>query len=338
MDPLPPGPTGNTLSLLARQIFHPAEILDECAERYGDPFTLRQVRRPTFVVHWNPAAAKEIVTADPEVLQVGDPNALFEPVLGTRSLLLLDGKDHLAERRLMLPPFHGERMRAYGDLMAAVAERTIATWPVGRPFAAGPSARGMALEVIGRAVFGVDDEERLQRLGRKLRRLLDSTTPPWPFFPLFLMTPSAPAARLWRRYSPEIRPVDKLVAEEIARRRADPAVAERADIMSMLVATLDDTAMRDELMTLLVAGHETRAIALAWALVRLARDRAMAERAAADDDYLDAVIHETLRVHSIFPFSSLRAAAAPVEIGGRTYPAGPWHAVSSYLIHKRPEI
>jgi cytochrome P450 len=337
---LPPGPSGSRIGLLTRYIRAPGRLLDECAERYGDPFTLALPRMPPMVIHSSPAAMKEIVTGDPDVLRAGESNAIFSALLGDRSLLVMDGDAHLAERRLMLPPFHGERMRAYGDLMTAVAERAIAAWPRDRPFGVGPSARGMALEIIMRAVFGVEDEERLEQLGRKLRKLLDSVTPPYRVLVLFLFRPGGRTVTLWRRYGPEIRPVDRLVLDEIARRRADPRVAEREDVLSMLIAagTHGDEALRDELMTLLVAGHETTAISLTWALARLARMPDAAARAAEDDGYLDAFIKETLRAHPTFPFSALRAVAAPVEVAGRAYPAGVWLVVSSRLLHKRPDV
>src|SRR4051794_2369912 len=334
---LPPGPDGPSIATLVRYIRHPATLLDDAA-RYGDPFTIKLPRTPPFVIHSSPEAVKQIVTGDPKLLRAGDANVFLEPLVGKHSLLVLDGDEHLAERRMMLPPFHGERMRAYGDLMAAVAERAVASWPQGRPFPVGPSSRGMALEVIMRAVFGVEDEERLEQLRRRLRKLLDGPTRPYRVFLLFLLRPGGLATRLWRR-GPEFRPVDRLLLDEIARRRSDPRLAERDDILSMLVESIEDDGwLRDELMTLLAAGHETTALGLTWALARLARMPSVAARAAEDDDYLDAVIKETLRMHPVFPFSAFRATTAPVEILGRTYPAGVWLTASSYLMHKRPDV
>src|SRR4051794_13515842 len=131
----------------------PERMLDDWAARYGDPFTLRLSRFPPFVCTWDPATVKAIFTADHDVLRSGEANAILQAMLGPRSVMLLDGDEHLHERRIMLPPFHGERMRAYGETMAAVAERTVAGWPAGRPFAVAPHARALALEVIMRAVF-----------------------------------------------------------------------------------------------------------------------------------------------------------------------------------------
>src|SRR3954447_9903242 len=166
---LPPGPK-HSLRLLYRWIEHPDLLLAECAERYGDPFTLHLPRLPPFIVLSDPAAIKDVFTGDPEVLLSGQANRVLAASLGTKSLLLLDGDEHLHERKMMLPPFHGERMRAYGDLIEAVAERAIASWPANRPFAVGDHARAAALEVIMRAIFGVEERDRLERLGRALRR------------------------------------------------------------------------------------------------------------------------------------------------------------------------
>jgi len=319
----------------------PEGSLDAWSRRYGDPFTLRLTRFPPFVATWDPANVKAIFTGDHDVLRSGEANAILRAMLGPRSLLLLDGDEHLRERRLMLPPFHGERMRAYGDTMSAAAERTVAGWPAGRPFAVGPHARGLALEVIMRAVFGVEERDRLERLGRALRRVLETVVQPYRVATLMLIRPDGPFARLWRAHSPAMRPVNRLVRDELRRRRARPG----DDILSLLLAARDEDGralgedhLLDELLTLLVAGHETTGVGLSWALAHLARSPETAERAAADDDFLDAVIKETLRLHPVLPFCSLRHVAAPVEVGGRSYPAGVRLAVSSYLAHRNPDV
>jgi cytochrome P450 len=327
---------------MSRWIRHPEALLDDCASRYGDPFTLPMPRIPPVVVISDPAAIKDVFTGDPEVLRSGQANAALQAMLGPESLLLLDGAEHLEERKLMLPPFHGERMRAYGDLIEAVAQRSIAGWPTGSPFPVAPHARAIALEVIMRAVFGVEERDRLERLGGALRRLLDTVVQPHRVAVLHLIQPTGAFVRTWRRWAPQMRPVNKLLAEEIRRRRS----AESGDdILSMLLEARDeagrplsDEHLRDELLTLLVAGHETTAIGLTWALAHLARSRELADRAAQDDDFLDAVIKETLRLHPILTFSAVRDTTAPVEVGGRTYPPGVRLAISSYLLHKRPDL
>ena len=344
MDGLPPGPPRG-LRTVVEWMRRPDAVLDDGLRRYGDPFTLRLPGLPPLVVLSDPAAIKDVFTGDHDALRSGEANAALQAMLGPRSLLLLDGDAHLRERRLMLPPFHGERMRAYGDLVAAVAHRSLAGWPVGRPFAVAPHARAIALEVIMRAVFGVEERDRLERLGRALRRVLDVAVQPYRVAALFAMRPGGLTMRSWRRYSPTMRPVNRLLLEEVERRRADPRASERHDILSLLLAArdedgqpLDDEHLRDELVTLLVAGDETTAIGLTWALVRLARDPDLARRAADDDELLDAVIKETLRLHPVFVFSAMRQLARPVEAGGRSYPAGARFAVSSYLVQRRADL
>jgi cytochrome P450 len=337
---LPPGPP-HSLRTNLRWMRDSDRVLAESAERYGEPFTLDLIGLPPFVVIWDPGAVKAVFSADADALLSGAANAVFQAIVGPRSLIVLDGEDHLRERRLMLPPFHGERMRSYGNLMEAVAERTVATWPVGQAFATAPYARAMALEVIMRAVFGVGERERLERLGRALRRLLDTVAQTYRVTIAYLMRPGGVAMRAWHDHGLLMRRVTRLVREEVDRRRADPG----DDILSLLLAARDehgrplaDDHLVDELLTLLVAGHETSAVGLTWALARLARDRALAERAAADDALLDAVVKETLRINPVFSFAAVRAIARPVEVGGRTYPPGVRLAVCSYLMHRRPDV
>ena len=344
MDGLPPGPP-RTLRTAVAWTRRPDAVLDDSLRRYGDPFTLRLPGLPPLVVLSDPAAIKDVFTGDHDVLRSGEANEALQAMLGPRSLLLLDGDAHLRERRLMLPPFHGDRMSAYGDIVAAVAQRSLAGWPAARPFAVAPHARAIALEVIMRAVFGVEERDRLERLGRALRRVLDVAVQPYRVVALFLMRPGGPTMRAWRQYSPTMRPVNRLLLDEVRRRRADPSARERHDILSLLLAArgedgrpLDDEHLRDELVTLLVAGHETTAIGLTWALLRLAREPDLARRAAEDDELLDAVIKETLRLHPVFVFSAVRRVARPVEAGGVSYPAGVQLAVSSYLVQRRADL
>ena len=317
-------------------------MLEECAQLYGDSFTLRLARQPPMVALSSPEAVREVFRGDPAVLRAGEANALLQAALGSSSLLLLDGEEHLRERRLMLPPFHGERMRGYGPLIQDVARREIARWPAGRPFEVASSFRRMALEVIVRAVFGVEEPERVERLGGALRGLLDTVTNPFRVLTLLLMKPDGPAVRAWQRYAPTMRRVDALIYDEIRRRRADPRAPERDDILSMLLPGMSDEQLRDELMTLLLAGHETSAAGLAWAVERLARhpdslDRLASECAGGDDDYLDAVVKETLRARTILPFVA-RDLAAPVEIDGWRLPVGVRVTPCIHLLHRRPEV
>jgi cytochrome P450 family 135 len=346
---LPAGPSEHPLAQTIAWVRRPLQVLEECQRKYGDPFTLRLAGMPPMVMLADPEAVREVFTGDPEVLRSGEANSLLSAAFGPGSLLVIDGAEHLRERKLMLPPFHGERMRRYGDLIAGVAERRIAPWPVDTPFPVAPTMRAIALEVIMRAVFGVEEPERLARLEVALGRLLGSITKPYRVLALLLLEPNGPTVAAWRRHAPTMKAVDGLLLDEIGGRRNDPALSEREDILSLLLQTRDedgrpmgDDQLRDELMTLLVAGHETTAAALAWALERLARHPASFERLRAEavedgDDYADAVAKETLRVRTVIAFA-IRHLARPLRVGGRDLPAGVRVATCAHLVHRRPDL
>lgn len=374
---LPPGPTGRLT--VARFLLQPTTFLERSRDRFGDLFTIELTAGRIVVVAGDPAVAKEVFTGDPALLHAGAGNVVLRPLLGPRSVLLLDGPEHLRQRRLMLPPFHGERMRAYGDVMRAVAERQIAAWPVGRPFPVHPTMRAITLEVILRAVFGVSEPARVAQLAAPLRTLLDSTGQPSRLLLLQFTSSERPRPRSpWGRVRALMAPADRMIYEEIAARRAalerdagtagDAAAAEaaaqRGDILSLLLAARDedgrpltDAELRDELFTLLVAGHETTATALAWTLERAVRHPEVLERlhaeagersgtdAAGDGgatarpagDYLDAVIKESLRLRPVVP-AVVRQLQAPLTFGGWELPAGVHIAPNIYLIHRRPDL
>lgn len=306
---------------------------------------MRLVGSPPLIMLSDPQSIREVFTGDPNVFRSGEGNALLQAALGSRSLLVLDGDRHLRERRLMLPPFHGDRMARYRELIAGIAEREIAGWPAATPFELAPRMRAIALEVITRAVFGVEDEQHRVRLERALSRLLDAATRSLRLFVLLLLAPDGPTVRAWRRRAPTIRTVDALLRDEIRRRRAEQASG-REDILSLLLLARDqdgrplsDEHLRDELMTLLVAGHETTAAALAWSFERLARRPEAFERLAGEegDEYADAVAKETLRVRPVIPFV-VRQLSAPVTLAGYALPAGVRVAPCVHLVHRRPDL
>jgi cytochrome P450 len=348
-DGLPPGPPQGRLRQVIEWTWRPVQMLEKSHRRYGDAFTLRMAGLPPIVILADPAAVREVFTGDSDKLLSGKANRFLEAALGRHSLLVLDGREHLRERKLMLPPFHGERMRAYAEVIDTIAEREVASWPTDEPFRVAPAMRSIALEVILRAVFGVDDAGRNAPLRRALERMLEGTTPPWRFLGLLLAQSLAPSVRGWRRASPLMRRVDKLLFAEIARRRREPGGAGRDDILSLLIEARDDRGeplsdehLRDELMTMLVAGHETTATALAWGLERLARtpaalDRLEAEVDAGEDAYLDATAAEILRARPVVPFA-LRELTEPMTIGGFDLPAGVRAAPCGWLVHQRPDI
>jgi cytochrome P450 family 135 len=349
---LPPGPGGPRPFVAARFLMRSARFIEDCHRRYGDLFTLEMTEGRTVVLSADPAVAKDVFTGDPEQFLAGAGNVPLKPLLGPRSVLLLDGPEHLRQRRLMLPPFHGERMRAYGDLMTEIAERHVAQWPAGRTFPVHASMQAITFEVILRTVFGIEDADRLATVGEPLRRLLDATGQPLRLLLLQLTSSQKGGPRSpWGRVRAMMAPSDAMLHEEIRARRAqaESAEPERDDILTLLLAARDedgnpltDEELRDELMTLLVAGHETTATGLAWTLERIVRHpdvlaRLREEAQAGETDYLDAVIKETLRLRPVVP-AVVRKLTRPFEVGGWTLPAGVNIAPSIYLIHRRPDL
>ena len=323
------------------------EYMERCRQRYGDTFTFRIVHEGTWVFVSDPESVKQVFTGDPRLLRAGEANQILLPVLGSHSVLLLDEPDHMTQRKLMLPPFHGERMQRYGELMRSVAEEEIAGWPAGESLKLLPRMQEVTLEVIIRAVFGVTDAARVETLREALRRTLDWTTDPLQLMFYALLGPKRGSAT--KRFRQAMEPVDRLLLEEIRRRRDATDLEERDDVLSLLLQArhedgqpMSDVELRDELLTLLVAGHETTATSIAWALERLVRhpdklERLTDEVAAGEDAYLDAVVRETLRLRPVIPIV-LRRLAEPMEIGGYSLPAGVSVVPCIHLMHRRPDI
>jgi len=345
---LPPGPRGPKGLIAARFLLRGPRFLETCRDHYGDVFTIRLNTGRTVVVAGDPAIAKEVFTGSPDDLHAGAGNVVLKPLLGGRSVLLLDGPEHLRQRRLMLPPFHGERMRAYGDVMTEVAERHVGAWPVGQAFAVHPTMQAITLEIVLRTVFGVEDQARIAQFGAPLQRLLNSTDHPARLLALqFTRSEGARPRSPWGRLYGLMAPADAMIHEEIAARRSEGEQGD--DILSLLLAARDedgnaltDAELRDELMTLVVAGHETTATGLAWALERLVRHpevlaRLREEQAEGGCEYLDAVIKETLRLRPVVP-GVIRRLQRPLTIGGMDLPEGVHIAPSIYLIHRRPDV
>lgn len=345
---LPPLVTAPPALQTARWLVRPTEYLDSCRRRYGNTFSVRFVGFKTPMV----------MVSDPEAigaLYKGRENGLppgrafsLEPVMGSRSVLLLEGSEHLSRRKLMLPAFHGERMRAYEDVITEVARAAIDSWPLGSAFPIQPRMQAVTLEVILRAVFGVSDASRLERLGARLGGMLTEMASP-------RLQARVLLARRFGRPDPigdlrrKSQPVDELLQAEVAERRADPGLAERADILSMLVAArfddgepMSDEELRDQLITLLLAGHETTATALAWTFDLLLRNpvqlrRLQAELAEGGGEYLKAVISESLRLRPVVPLAG-RRLRAQLRVNGYELPAGTDVAPAIWLAHTNAEI
>jgi cytochrome P450 family 135 len=294
----------------------------------------------------DPESLKRLFGADRVNTIAPGRNIILMPLLGTGSLLLQEGSEHLRRRKLMLPPFHGERMRAYEQVIADATERAAAEWPVGQPFALHPSMQAITLEVILRAVFGITDERRRDELSAALVAILGATATPRA---VGFIVPGVRRTPAFRRLDALSERIDELLAAEIAQRRADPGLEDRDDILSMLVAArfddgsrMEDAELRDQLMTLLLAGHETTATALAWTFDLLfhrpdALTRLTDEVRAGEQEYLDAVIEESLRVRPVVPFTG-RELREPAELGGYELEVGTVVMAAISLTHTRADL
>jgi cytochrome P450 len=343
----PPGPTSSPAVQLARWLLRPIPFLESC-RRYGDAFS---VLFPGFetpmVMISSPEAIKALYTGRQNGLPPGR-NLTLEPIMGARSLLLLEGAEHLAHRRLMLPPFHGERLRSYEAVIEEVITAEIESWPIGKPFPIHPRMQAVTLEVIMRAVFGLSDPARQARLRPLLARVLSETASPTVQLMVLL------ARRFGRRGPMEgfdrvLREIDAELYPEIEARRADPDLEQREDILSALVAArfedggaMSDEELRDQLMTLLLAGHETTATALAWTFDLLLRnpsklDRLEAELRDGGEEYLRAVISESLRLRPVVPLAG-RRLHSDLSAGGVELEAGTDVTPAIWLTHTRADV
>jgi len=318
--------------------------MEHSRQDYGDVFTVRLAGVGKYVFVSDPALVKQIFTADPDRLRAGEANWPLMPVLGNRSVLLLDGKAHMSQRRLLLPPFHGDRLERYRAMFAELAVRHLERWPRGEPFAILPRLQALTLDAIMRVVFGEDeDPEHLGRLGGLMGDLATAATRPVGMIP-WLRHDFGRLSPM-RRFMAVRRRVDDGLYAEIDRRREAGGLEERHDVLSlMLQARHDDGSpmtneeLRDELMTILVAGHETTTTALAWAFERLLRHPGMYERLATDERWADAVAPETLRLRPPLPLVGRRVNNGPYQLDGHLIPEGANLAPCIWLTHRRPEI
>jgi cytochrome P450 family 135 len=344
LPPGPPLPRAVQTAIWSRQA---RRMLFSCHERYGDMFRLKIAYEGTWVMLADPEAVKQVFTGDPRIYHAGEGNQILAPVLGRSSILVLDEKPHMSQRRLLLPPFHGERMQGYEETMSEIATREIERWPTGTPYQLRPRMQAITLDIILRTVFGIREAEKLVELRDALRDFLDLTTNPRLLLPVLLVGPER--VRRLGPFRRRVDRVDRLIYREIAERRRAEGLEGRGDILSMLVGAshedgspMSDEEMRDELLTLLVAGHETTATSLAWAVERLSRhpeklERLRDEVEAGSDDYLTATIQETLRLRPVISIV-IRRLTEPVEIGGYELPAGVSVTPCVYLVHRNPEV
>ncbi len=345
---LPPEPSGSPLVQTLKWSFRPLQFMQECRERYGDAFSVRFVsfERPMVMIS-DPAAIKALYTERSHGLPPGR-NIVLEPIVGSRSLLILQGADHLAHRKLMLPAFHGERMRAYAPVVEEIVGREIDSWPLGEEFAIHPRMQAVTLEVILRVVFGVAEGPRLQALREVLTTVLEETASPFAQL-IGLATRRFGGRGPWARFEGQLRATDDLLYAEIAERRASGSFEERDDILSMLMqarfedgSEMSDVDLRDQLLTLLLAGHETTATALAWTFDLLLRHptafaRLRESLQEGEEDYLRATISESLRLRPVVPLAG-RRLAADLETDDLTLPAGTDVTPAIWLAHTRADV
>ncbi|HTQ46088.1 MAG TPA: cytochrome P450 [Polyangiaceae bacterium] len=353
--PLPPGPELLPALQVLRWMRVPFRVLDECQARFGDAFTMRLPGLSNgVVVMSDPLAVKDVFGLGPDEGHAGKANFVLKPLLGEHSLLLLDGAEHLRQRKMILPAFHGERMHAYGRTMIELTHEEIDRWPLGKRFGVHHPMQEITLGVIIRTVFGVQEGPRFAELAELLKRVLDIAQHPIYLFPWMQkdLGPLSP----WGRFVRFGERASGILRAEIRRGR-EQGTEGRTDVLAMMLAARDEKGaplsedeIHDELVTLLVAGHETTATALAWALRWLLPDRALLgklkdEIATAGGDplkiakleLLDATVKESLRLQPVIPMVG-RVLQGPEKIGTWDLPKGSFVAPSIYLVHRRASL
>jgi len=344
---LPPGPRLPSAVQAAGWALRPLALMDRCRDHYGDTFTLRVRRGRPWVFVTDPQHVKQVFTTDSELLKsgAGEANPLLGPLLGSRSVMLLDEPEHTNDRRRLLPSFHAQRMKDYGAMMSAIAEEQVAGWPLGEPFALWPRMQAISLEVVMRSVFEGIEEGRRERLRRRLVELTDWVNDERRL--ALLVAVGSRAITMRRGFRDALARVEEVVLEEVRERRANDDL-QREDIHSMLErahsesgSLADEQKMRDELVTMLSDGPT--ATSLAWVFERLLRHPGKLARLRAEvlegegEEYLDAVVKETLRLCPAVPLV-MRRLIEPMQLGSYTLPPGTIVAPCIYLMHRRADV
>jgi cytochrome P450 family 135 len=344
---LPPGPGLPGVLQTLQWMYRPIEFMERCRRKYGPIFRLSLGPASNVFVIADPGAAKKVLTADPEHYRAGDTNGIFRDVVGNHSILVMDGPEHLHHRRILLPVV-GRHADRYRELITEVARNRIATWKPGSEIRLLGEMEAISFEVMMRIAMGSDgSSEREEQLRTLIPQMMDRCESPFTLIPWFRheLGGISPYARLMRF----IDGIDEILYDAIAERRSDPLTAVQSDALSLLLratyedgSPLEDMVIRDELLTLLMAGYETTTAGLTWAFERLLRapeklDRLLRELETGDQRYLMAVVRETLRRRPVIPIAA-RKALRPIELLGYEIPAGSVLMVAIYLIHGDPEI
>jgi cytochrome P450 family 135 len=343
---LPPGPPLPRVVQTAGFMLAGPRWLEACRRRYGNAVTFGTLFDKRFVMVFDPELVKQLFQGSGDQLHAGEANALLGPILGQRSVLLLDGSEHLRHRRLLAPPFHGRRMLAHADTMRDCADREIDSWPVGEPFALLDSLQSLTLGVMLRAVFGYEPGAAEHELRRRLRAMVEPLSSPRGLMMVSALLRGGRDHKAAREFEARKRAVDDLLYAEIARRREQIDLKSRDDVFSALLLARDeqgggltDNEVRDELLTLLLAGHETTATGLAWTFDLLLHDARVLERARErDDEYLDALVKEALRIRPVIPGVGRVVCEQPFALNGYEVPPGVEINPSIRTIHRRADL
>ena len=346
---LPPGPTLPGPVQLVAFWKRPASSLERLRQRYGSRITVQLPFQPPFVMLSDPEEIKELFMAPADVLHPGEGARILEPVVGPNSVILLDGTSHLEQRKLLLPAFHGEKMQRLAGLMTELTRGEVESWPRDRALALHPRLQRLTLEIILQTVFGLEQGPRLDELRDLLTEVLAFGENPLSVLPAVQRVLSRLGGPLGR-FNELVEEADRLVYDLIEERRANGRRA-GDDVLALLLSAkhedgspMSSQELRDELMTALVAGHETTASQLAWAFERLTREPATRDRLVAEldagesEDFLVATINEILRLKPVLPNAEPRMVKQPVRIGGFDYPPGVLLLASAFLVHHDPRI
>ncbi len=359
-DKLPKGSNSPAWWQLIRWIESPLSYQKECAQSYGDIFTFRMTGFPPFVVIGHPEGVKEIFSLEPDKFDEGRSNYILRPLVGDNSLLLYDGTRHQRERKLLMPPFHGQNLQSYGKSIVDIATQVAAQWHEGKQIIARKVMQQITLEVIIKVIFGINEGERYQKIKPLLAQMLDVTDSPLRSSFLFLkfLQQDWGTWSPWGRIKAQKKQIDRLLQDEIEARRSLSNELGN-DVLSLMMSAKDeegqpmtDAELKDELMTLLFAGHETTATMLAWAFYEILRHPPVLEKLREELDssrnlapleiaklpYLNAVCQEVLRFYPVGPIIFPRIVKTSIEIMGHYFEPETWLTLSAYLIHHREEL
>ena len=343
---MPPGPRLPRIVQTAGFMLYGARFLEAARRRYGDAVTFRTLFDERFVMIFDPELVKQVFQGSPQRLHAGEANALLGPILGQRSVLLLDEAEHLRQRRLMLPSFHGQQLVAHAETMRDSADAEIDTWPVGEPFQMLATMQSLTLRIILRTVFGYESGVAQDELRRRLRDMIEPLSRPRGLMMIASVVRGGRDRKAVREFEARKRAVDEILFAEIARRRTQTDLEDRDDVFSALLLARDETGeglsdqeVRDELLTLLLAGHETTATGLAWTFDLLLHDPRVLQRARdGDERYLDAVVKESLRLRPVIAGVGRVVRERPFPLNGYEVPVGIEINPSIRTIHRRADL